>query len=70
MVLSISACHESCAETCSGSSPRDCEKCKEGWDMTEDEGCKGTCMNLIRCLMEIRSKNFQSPIYSCLTLGT
>lgn len=34
------ACHESCAESCSGSSPKDCEKCKEGWDMTEDEGCK------------------------------
>ena len=40
-ILFVSACHESCAESCTGSSPKDCEKCKEGWDMTEEDGCKG-----------------------------
>lgn len=34
------ACHESCADSCSGGSPKDCEKCKEGWDMTDEDGCK------------------------------
>ncbi|KAJ7379377.1 Cysteine-rich with EGF-like domain protein 2 [Desmophyllum pertusum] len=34
------ACHESCADGCSGSSEKDCEKCKEGWDMTDEDGCK------------------------------
>ena len=35
------ACHESCADSCAGGSPKDCEKCKEGWEMTEEDGCKG-----------------------------
>ena len=43
LLLILIACHESCADSCSGGSPKDCEKCKEGWDMTDEDGCKGIC---------------------------
>ncbi|XP_020606772.1 cysteine-rich with EGF-like domain protein 2-A [Orbicella faveolata] len=34
------ACHKSCADGCSGGSQKDCEKCKAGWEMTDEDGCK------------------------------
>ncbi|XP_006819471.2 cysteine-rich with EGF-like domain protein 2-B [Saccoglossus kowalevskii] len=33
-------CHEACAHTCWGPSPKDCDECKEGWEESDDEGCQ------------------------------
>ncbi|XP_065829099.1 cysteine-rich with EGF-like domain protein 2 [Oscarella lobularis] len=33
-------CHYSCALTCHGPGKLGCDKCKAGWNMTEEEGCQ------------------------------
>lgn len=49
--LKCTACHESCADSCTGASPKDCEKCKSGWEMTDEEGCqdKNECDEEDKC---------------------
>ena len=46
MLFILLACHESCADSCTGGSPKDCEKCKEGWEITEEDGCKGISIKI------------------------
>ncbi|KAL4656763.1 cysteine-rich with EGF-like domain protein 2 isoform X2 [Arapaima gigas] len=43
LLLSLE-CHSSC-KTCTGSRSKDCEECKEGWEMDEE----GTCIDVDEC---------------------
>ena len=63
LLLILTACHESCADSCSGSSPKDCEKCKEGWDMTDEDGCKGICRKVY--LARLCSSMYAQELCSC-----
>ena len=66
------ACHESCADSCAGGSPKDCEKCKEGWEMTEEDGCKGISTYVLApvtfVVTECFSSNFLVIACSCQVL--
>ena len=42
----LTACHEACQGGCTGSSPKDCELCKEGWEQSDEEGCKGKTVQM------------------------
>jgi hypothetical protein len=42
----LSVCDKSCQENCTGPGNKACLACKTGYEMTENEGCKG--INLYR----------------------
>lgn len=66
--LTCKACHQSCDDSCSGATPKDCEKCKKGWQMIDDEGCQdiNECDEQDKC--EAREYCLNNPgSYKCKT---
>lgn len=43
LLFILIVCYEFCVDSCFGGLFKDCEKCKEGWDMIDEDGCKGIC---------------------------
>ncbi len=44
----VAACDEACENSCWGAEAEGCDNCKEGWTLTEDNGCDGkTCLTII-----------------------
>ena len=45
----MSACDESCEDTCGGVGPKGCDDCGKGWTASEQDGCVGTQAHSLTC---------------------